>query len=115
MNITQRLRRLSQQNSFMKDEFLRQDYQIRILQKLYLKYGLTLHGGGGMPEQYDIKKNGESVAYIRLRHGELSLRCPDHNGKYINCPEPNGDGMFDSDERLKFMVILLRIILKEIE
>lgn len=51
------------------------------------------------PEQYDVKYNGVMIGYLRLRHGEFRADYPDVNGETVYSSEPNGDGMFDEDER----------------
>ena len=55
------------------------------------------------PEQYDVYKDGKQVAYLRLRHGTFTVRCPDVGGKivYTSCPE--GDGLFEDHERDEFL------------
>lgn len=57
----------------------------------------TLEGGGACPEQYDVFDQKESrVGYIRLRHGKLRAEYLD---KIVYAAQPNGDGIFDEDER----------------
>lgn len=52
-----------------------------------------------MPEQYDVLKDGKQVGYLRLRHGEFYASCPDCCDNIVYEAEPNGDGIFDDDER----------------
>lgn len=51
------------------------------------------------PEQYDVFKDGDKVGYLRLRHGEFYAKCPDVGGKIVYSSEPEGDGIFEDDER----------------
>lgn len=51
------------------------------------------------PEQYDAFYDGKQVGYFRLRHGYFSVTYPDVSGELVYSSEPNGDGMFDYDER----------------
>ena len=53
------------------------------------------------PEQYDVYiENGNQVAYVRLRWGNLSVSFPDVDGEliYEYNFEDNAKGIFDSDE-----------------
>lgn len=76
---------------------------------------------GACPEQYDAYFCGEKVGYLRLRHGHFTVRYPDSQGELIYEAYPNGDGIFESDEREKYlneakmfiMSKLLRNIYKE--
>lgn len=54
---------------------------------------------GACPEQYDVFDGDEQVGYVRLRHGGLSVECPDSGGEYVFYGSPAGDGIFHSDER----------------
>lgn len=52
------------------------------------------------PEQYDVLLGEEQVAYVRLRHGNLRVDCPDVGGVTVYQADPNGDGCFyDQEER----------------
>lgn len=55
------------------------------------------------PEQYDVYAGDEMVAYFRLRHGHFRVDVPDCGGATIYTAEPNGDGIFDQDERVKYL------------
>ena len=55
------------------------------------------------PEQYDVKKDGEQVAYLRLRHGCFTVECPDVRGELVYEAEPEGEGMFREYEREVFL------------
>ena len=59
---------------------------------------------GACPEQYDAFKNGVKVGYLRLRHGNFTVECPDVGGQCVystgNC---RGDGAFKDDERGIFL------------
>jgi hypothetical protein len=55
---------------------------------------------GCCPEQYDvIDKNGEQIGYLRLRHGYFRAEVPGCCGSIVYDANPNGDGMFEDDER----------------
>lgn len=56
------------------------------------------------PERYDaIDQNGKQIAYLRLRHGSFTVECPDVGGELVYSVCPNGDGIFDDDERLGYL------------
>lgn len=56
------------------------------------------------PEQYDAKnKDGNTIGYLRLRWGEFTVQCPDNGGDTVFFAHPNGDGMFDYDERDEYL------------
>jgi hypothetical protein len=56
------------------------------------------------PEQYDIKIDGEPAGYLRLRHSEFRADFPDCGGETVYESEAmNGDGLFDAEERGKFI------------
>jgi hypothetical protein len=62
---------------------------------------------GACPEQYDIFKDGQQVAYSRLRHGCLEVRVPDHSGEVIFYSDQTiGDGCFTDDERGAWLKII---------
>ena len=52
------------------------------------------------PEQYDVYRGDEEVAYFRLRHGCFTVDCGDER-VFSACPY--GDGRFKDDERQKFL------------
>lgn len=54
---------------------------------------------GACPEQYDVRLDGETVAYLRLRHGSFTVNVPDCGGEMIYHANPKGDGMFEDKER----------------
>ena len=56
------------------------------------------------PEQYDVYDNeGNQVAYPRLRHGSFTATCPDVGGEQVFHAYPEGDGIFNDNERLHFL------------
>jgi hypothetical protein len=55
------------------------------------------------PEQYDLIVDGNQCGYFRLRHGEFRVDYPYCGGETVYEAEPNGDGMFDSDERVEYL------------
>ena len=55
------------------------------------------------PEQYDVYEGETQVAYFRLRHGEFRVDVPECGGETIYEAETNGDGLFDADERQRYL------------
>lgn len=55
------------------------------------------------PEQYDVYAGDEMVAYFRLRHGTFRVDVPDCGGDTIYEASPRGDGIFDNDERVRYL------------
>jgi len=56
------------------------------------------------PEQYDVfDPAGNMVAYFRLRNGYFRVQCPDVGGTTVYNAATNGDGIFDADERVKYL------------
>ncbi len=56
------------------------------------------------PEQYDVFDGDTQVAYFRLRHGEFRVDVPKCGGETIYEASPNGDGLFDADERQRYLM-----------
>jgi len=57
------------------------------------------------PEQYDVYHAGKRVGYFRLRHGCFTAELvsdsdPDDFGDLVYSASPNGDGVFQDDERV---------------
>lgn len=70
---------------------------------------------GGCPEQYDAFLDGKQVGYLRLRHGQFRVDFPDCGGKTIYSASPNGDGIFDDDEREFYLNKAKDAIYRELE
>lgn len=53
------------------------------------------------PEQYDVlDRQGNTIAYMRLRHGYFEVTCPDVGGTVVYAANTEGDGCFyDDDEK----------------
>lgn len=65
------------------------------------------------PEQYNaFDEQGNQVGYLRLRHGEFSVECPDCGGALVYVANPNGDGGFEDNERDYFLRFAVDAILK---
>jgi hypothetical protein len=64
------------------------------------------------PEQYDaFDENKKQVGYLRLRHGNFTVECPDVWGKCIYEKEVEGYGDFiDEEEREKELTIAVNKI-----
>jgi hypothetical protein len=56
---------------------------------------------GACPEQYDVYCEDKKVGYMRLRHGYFS--CENRAGNVVFSGEPEGDGIFRSSERTKWL------------
>lgn len=89
--------------------------------ELYQEKGLELEMTcGACPEQYDVKKDGKIVGYIRLRWGYLRADYPDCGGETIyNATIGDGQwtGSFDDegDERTIHLIKIRDKILEKIE
>lgn len=57
---------------------------------------LTCHA---CPEQYDVFVDDRRVGYLRLRNGEFRADYPDCGGETVYEAAPQGDGIFEADER----------------
>lgn len=114
LTLQQSLRRLGQIGGW-RSVFTAQDAQTKLLAKLYAAHGLTIRQTcSACPEQYVVLKDGQQVAYYRLRHGEFRVDYPDHRGETIYKAEPNGDGAFDPDERLTYLAKAMRAVLERL-
>ena len=58
---------------------------------------------GACPEQYEVFKGDTRVGYLRLRHGRFTAEYPDVGWKLLLSAYPQGDGMFDEQERLYWL------------
>lgn len=68
-----------------------------------LRYDLVLTSYM-MPEQYDVFKGDQQVAYLRLRHGEFYASCPDCCDTIVYKAKPSGfGGRFNDDERDRYL------------
>lgn len=72
--------------------------------------GVMIHGYrlrltcGACPEQYDVFDSlGQQVAYFRLRHGTFRVDVPDCGGETIYTANPEGDGAFTREERVRYL------------
>ena len=48
---------------------------------------------------HDAFIDGEQVGYLRLRHGYFTVQYPNVSGELVYSAEPNGDGIFEYEER----------------
>lgn len=65
---------------------------------------------GACPEQYDVHREGEKVGYLRLRHGIFEAEVPDACGRRVYSAVPEGDGMFEDDERDGYLETAVRAV-----
>lgn len=108
--IQRKIRRAAQKGGWSKI-FNSQAKQVRLLQKLYAKNGFDLAPtSSACPEQYDVLRGSEPVAYLRLRHGFFTVECPYSMDEVVFSGQPAGDGAFDDIERIPYMVKALRAI-----
>lgn len=115
MNISQTFRRIGQQMSGWSNAMNMQDAQMPLAKKLYAKNGLELKiTCSACPEQYDVFKDGKQVAYYRLRHGYFTVDYPECGGEEILNEYPNGDGIFDDNERLLYLSKAMRALISKI-
>lgn len=64
---------------------------------------------GACPEQYNVFYGEEYVGFLHLRNGLYSICDPNDN--VITVMYPNGDGIFESEERDKYIQLgLLNIV-----
>ena len=65
------------------------------------------------PEQYDaFDTSGTQIGYLRLRHGEFTVEVPAAGGKQVYVALPDGDGIFDDDERKQYLIAAIEAIQK---
>lgn len=69
-----------------------------------------------VPEQYDVTNNGETVAYVRLRHGDLTVEMPDVGGKEI-LRVTFGEEYpgFNDEDRAPFLDVVARLIVDHLK
>lgn len=116
LQILQRKLRRNRQKFGWNDLFEVQRRQVALVRKLYAKNGFELDlTSNACPEQYDVLRNSEQVAYLRLRGGAFRVEYPDVMGELIFWATPNGDGAFDNNERIAYLVKTLRVIQKGLE
>lgn len=114
MKILQLLRRLGQKMTGWNKAMSEQDFQFeQSIKKLYYNNGLKLVlTCEACPEQYEVfNKDNKQVGYLRLRHGEFRVDYPDCGGETIYEAQPDGDGIFETYERRKYMKDAMNAIL----
>lgn len=74
-------------------------------EEMYTAHGLKLvETCGGCPEQYDVfTEDGIQVGYLRLRHGTFRVDYPACGDEVIYLANPQGDGVFQEDERMEYL------------
>lgn len=69
---------------------------------------------GACPEQYDAFYDGEMVGYLRLRHGVFTVDADGPWGEALYRAHPQGDGIFEWDEREKYLHKAKKAIAKHV-
>lgn len=65
------------------------------------------------PEQYDaVDGDGNKIAYLRLRHGQFTVECPDAFGTVVYSAALNGRDIFDTAERERYLTAAVKAIAK---
>jgi len=62
---------------------------------------------GACPEQYDVYWEDDKCGYLRLRHGHFRA---EYRDEVVFTAYPNGDGIFDTDERTKYLTAAVKAI-----
>lgn len=115
LTLVQAFRRMGQQLTWHKNKFDMLSAQLPLIKKVFDKNGLRLVlTCGAMPEQYDVFKGSEQVAYLRLRHGYFSVEYPDCGGQLLYEAEPMGDGVFEDEERALYLCRAKAAIIKHL-
>jgi hypothetical protein len=65
------------------------------------------------PEQYEAFHQDVQVGYLRLRWGTFRVWVPDHTGNCIYEACPDGDGMFEPEERQQYLQNAVNAIIKD--
>lgn len=66
----------------------------------------------GCPEQYDAVLDGVHIGYLRLRHGRFTVQAGGPWGPELYSAEPRGDGVFEPDERERYLTIARKVLLR---
>lgn len=69
---------------------------------------------GACPEQYEATYNGDEVGYLRLRHGYFYVSFPGVRGEVIYEAYPEGDGIFEDNERDLYLNEAKQSIIKKL-
>lgn len=56
------------------------------------------------PEQYDVFYEDQQIGYLRLRHGAFRADYPDCGGVTVYEASPQGDGVFEDEEREQYLL-----------
>lgn len=73
--------------------------------------GYELREGCRMfPEEYNVFRDGEQVAYLRLRHGYFCAEVPDACGELVYDAEPEGTGHFEVYERGHYLCAAIEAV-----
>jgi hypothetical protein len=69
---------------------------------------------GACPEQYDAYINGDKIGYLRLRHGYFYTEYLP-TGEKVYEAHPDGDGIFWTEERTKYLNAASQALLEAYE
>lgn len=116
MGLLQTFRRIGQTQEWSWNEAIDLlHWQFPLVEKLFARNGLEIQlTCEACPEQYEIFKERKQVAYFRLRHGEFRVDYPDCGDETIYEAEPNGEGIFEPNERLVYLAKAMREVLKRL-
>lgn len=71
---------------------------------IYSVHGLRfVEMNAACPERYYVYRGDDMIAYVQLRHGNLTVEVPDIGGRLIYSGSPDGDGRFEWYERESFI------------
>lgn len=69
--------------------------------KIYLSFIRTCHA---CPEQYDVFYGDIRVGYVRFRHGNFTVDCPDaFDENVLKIKVDSGSGIFSDEERTEYL------------
>lgn len=66
------------------------------------------------PEQYDALFRGQEIGYLRLRHGHFYCEYTPTDKRVFEA-QPNGDGIFDDDEREEYLTKAINALKEEMD
>lgn len=70
---------------------------------------------GACPEQYDAYLEDRLVGFLHLRNGYFHVDFPYSGGERIYEAHPRGDGLFEYEERDKYLKFAVKAILDKLD